>query len=93
MGEYWVPSVHRPTPPRRFMLRAAASANHIYGKPLTPCESLTSVGPFWEESLFDLKNTADQAFCDGCSLTRIQNWTHCPAGPAKTGDGDLAGTL
>ena len=93
MGEYWHPSVHRPTPPRRFMLRAAASANHIYGKTLTPCESLTSVGPFWEESFFDLKNTADQAFCDGCNLTVIHNWSHSPSVTAKPGYAYFAGTL
>jgi hypothetical protein len=93
MGEYWHPSVHRPTPPRRFMLRAAASANHIYGKRLTPCESLTSLGPFWEESLFDLKNTADQAFCDGCNLTVIHNWSHSPSVTAKPGYSYFAGTL
>ena len=55
MGEFWHPSVHRPTPPRRFMLRAAASANHLYGKRLTPCESLTSVGPFLGGELFRLE--------------------------------------
>ena len=93
MGEYWVPSVHRPTPPRRFMLRAAASANHMYGRPLTPCESLTSVGPFWEESFFDLKNTADQAFCDGCNLTAIHNWSHSPSVTARPGYAYFAGTL
>ena len=93
MGEFWVPSVHRPTPPRRFMLRAAASANHLYGKPLTPCESLTSVGPFWEESFFDLKNTADQAFCDGCNLLAIHNWSHSPSVTAKPGYSYFAGTL
>ena len=93
MGEYWHPSVHRPTPRRRFMLRAAASANHIYGKRLTPCESLTSVGPFWEESFFDLKNTVDQAFCDGCNLAVIHNWSHSPSVTAKPGYVYFAGTL
>ena len=93
MGEFWHPSVHRPTPPRRFMLRAAASANHIYGKRLTPCESLTSVGPFWEESFFDLKNTADQGFCDGCNLLAIHNWSHSPSVTAKPGYAYFAGTL
>jgi len=93
MGEYWHPSVHRPGPPRRFMLRAAASANHLYGKTLTPCESLTSVGPFWEESFFDLKNTADQAFCDGCNLTVIHNWSHSPSVTAQPGYAYFAGTL
>lgn len=93
MGEFWVPSVHRASPPRRFMLRAAASANHIYGKRLTPCESLTSVGPFWEESFFDLKNTADQGFCDGCNLLVIHNWSHSPSVTAKPGYAYFAGTL
>ncbi|MEI6175503.1 MAG: glycosyl hydrolase [Verrucomicrobiota bacterium] len=93
MGEFWVPSIHRPSPPRRFMLRAAASANHIYGKTLTPCESLTSVGPFWEESFFDLKNTADQGFCDGCNLLVIHNWSHSPSVTAKPGYAYFAGTL
>ena len=93
MGEYWHPSVHRPSPPSRFLLRAAASANHIYGKRLTACESLTSVGPFWEESFFDLKNTADQAFCDGCNLAVIHNWSHSPSVTAKPGYAYFAGTL
>ena len=93
MGEYWHPSMHRPTPARRFMMRAAASANHIYGKRLTPCESLTSVGPFWEESFFDLKNTVDQAFCDGCNLTVIHNFSHSPSVTAKPGYVYFAGTL
>ncbi len=93
MGEFWHPSVHRPSPPRRFMLRAAASANHLYGKRLTPCESLTSVGPFWEESFFDLKNTADQGFCDGCNLLVIHNWSHSPSVTAKPGYAYFAGTL
>ena len=93
MGEYWHPSVHRPTPVKRFLMRNAASANHIYGKRLTPCESLTSVGPFWEESFFDLKNTVDQAFCDGCNLTVIHNWSHSPSVAAKPGYAYFAGTL
>ncbi len=93
MGEYWHPSVHRPTPRSRFMLRAAASANHLYGHRLTPCESLTSVGPFWEESFFDLKQTADQAFCDGCNLTVVHNWSHSPSVTAKPGYAYFAGTL
>ena len=92
MGEYWVPSVHRPTPARRFLLRNAASANHLYGGPITPCEAFTSVGPFWEESLFDMKNTADQAFCDGCNLPIIHNYSHSPSIQAKPGYVYFAGT-
>ena len=93
MGEFWVPSVHRPLPSKRFLLRNAASANHIYGKRITPCEALTSVGPFWEESFFDLKNTADQAFCDGCNLIVLHNWSHSPSVTAKPGYVYFAGTM
>ncbi len=92
MGEFWIPSVHRPTPPRRFMLRNAASASHIYGKRITPCESFTSIGPLWEESFFDLKNVADQAFCDGCNLIAFHNYSHSPSLTAKPGYAYFAGT-
>lgn len=92
MGEFWIPSVHRPTPPRRFMLRNAASASHIYGKRMTPCEAFTSIGPLWEETFFDLKNVADQAFCDGCNLIAFHNYSHSPSLTAKPGYAYFAGT-
>ena len=93
MGEFWVPSQHRPTPERRFLLRNAANANHLYGKRVTACESFTSVGQYWEESLFDLKNTADQAFCDGWNLPVIHNYSHSPSVEAKPGYAYFAGTF
>ncbi len=93
MAEFWMPSVHRPTPPSRFLLRNAANANHIYGKRVTACESFTSVGPFWEESFFDMKNAADQAFADGCNLNVIHNWSHSPSVSARPGFAYFAGTL
>jgi hypothetical protein len=92
MGEFWVPSPHRPTPDRRFLLRNAASANHIYGKRITACESFTSVGPHWEESFFDLKNSADQAFADGCNLNIVHCFSHSPSVAAKPGYVYFAGT-
>jgi hypothetical protein len=92
MGEFWMPSAHRPTPARRFLLRNAASANHVNGKRITACESLTSLGPHWEESLFDLKNTADQAFADGCNLNIIHCYSHSPSVTAKPGYVYFAGT-
>ncbi len=93
MGEFWVPSQHRPTPERRFLLRNAANANHLYGKRVTACESFTSVGQYWEESLFDLKNTADQAFCDGWNFPVIHNYSHSPSVEAKPGYAYFAGTF
>jgi len=92
MGEFWIPSVHRPSPASRFLLRNTASANHIYGKLITACEAFTSVGPHWEESFFDLKNTADQAFCDGANLDVFHNFSHSSSTTAKPGFVYFAGT-
>ena len=78
--------------PGAFLLRNAASANHIYGKLITACESLTSVGPHWEENFFDLKNSADQAFADGCNLNIIHCFSHSPSVTAKPGYVYFAGT-
>lgn len=92
MGEFWAPSPHRPTPATRFLVRDTASANHVYGKPITGCESFTSVGPHWEESFFDLKNAADQAFTDGCNLNVIHVFSQSPSVTAKPGYVYFAGT-
>ncbi|GAA4103562.1 glycosyl hydrolase [Mucilaginibacter panaciglaebae] len=92
MGEFWVPSVHRPTPERRFLLRNTATANHVYGKRVTACEAFTSVGPHWEESFFDLKNVADQAFCDGLNLNVFHNFSQSLVVDAKPNYVYFAGT-
>jgi hypothetical protein len=92
MAEFWVPSPHRPTPERRFMLRDAASANHIYGKKITLCESFTSVGPHWEESPFRMKATGDQAFCDGLNRVAFHTAALSPRINAKPGYTFWAGT-
>ncbi|MGN6507607.1 MAG: glycosyl hydrolase [Tepidisphaeraceae bacterium] len=92
MAEFWMPSPHRPTPERRFLLRDAATANHIYGKPVTPCEAFTSVGPHWEESLFDMKACADQAFCDGMNRIVFHNFGQSASMTAKPGYTMWAGT-
>ncbi len=92
MGEFWAPSHHRPTRARRFLARNAASASHIYGKTVMACEALTSLGPHWEESFFDLKNVADQAFADGCNLDVIHVFSQSPSVTAKPGYVYFAGT-
>lgn len=85
MAEFWMPSPHRPTPERRFMLREAASANHIYGKKIMQCEAFTSVGPHWEESPFSMKATGDQAFCDGLNRVMFHTASLSPSLTAKPG--------
>ena len=92
MAEFWMPSAHRATFEKRFLIRDAATANHVYGKPLTPCEAFTSVGPHWEESPFDMKATADQAFCDGTNAIVFHNFAQSPSLTAKPGYTFWAGT-
>lgn len=92
MAEFWMPSPHRPSAERRFMLREAASANHIYGKKITLCESFTSVGPHWEESPFSMKASGDQAFCDGLNRVIFHTASLSPSLTAKPGYTMWAGT-
>ena len=92
MGEFWMPSPHRPTVDARFLLRDAATTNHIYGKPITLCEGFTSVGPHWEETPFLMKQVADQAFCDGANKMSIHAFSHSPWPDAKPGAVYFAGT-
>jgi len=92
MGEFWVPSPHRPTVDRRFLMRDTASAGHVYGKRVLGCESFTSVGPHWEDSFFEMKNTGDQGFADGCNLIVIHNYSQSPSMTAKPGYVYFAGT-
>ena len=92
MAEFWMPSAHRPSFERRFLLREAASANHIYGKKITLCEAFTSVGPHWEESPFSMKATGDQAFCDGLNRVAFHEASLSPSMTAKPGYTMWAGT-
>ena len=62
------------------MMLVIICANHVYGHPLTFCESFTSGGPQWEETPFGMKPIADQAFCDGLNRVRIAPW-RLPDGP------------
>ena len=93
MGEFWVPSVHRPTPDRRFLARNAANASHLYGHVDTLSEAFTSVGPAWEDSPFGMKATGDQAFCDGVTRMCMHNYSQSPSLTAKPGYTYFAGTF
>jgi hypothetical protein len=68
MGEFWTPLPGQPdTPQHNADVREAASASHIYGKPLTATESFTTmpiVTP-WGQSPFYLKPLADENFARG----------------------------
>lgn len=92
MGEFWMPSPHRPSPPARFLVREAATAAHIYGMNTVFAESFTSVGPNWEESPFLMKASADQAFCDGLNWICFHTFSHRPSLSEKPGWTHSAGT-
>lgn len=92
MGEFWMPSPHRPGPPARFLVREAATAAHIYGMNKVFAESFTSVGPNWEESPFTMKAAADQAFCDGLNWICFHTFSHHPSLTDKPGLTHSAGT-
>jgi hypothetical protein len=92
MAEFWMPSAHRPSMNSRFLLRNAANANHLYGKKITMCESFTSLGPEWEETPFDMKPVADQAFCDGLNKICVHCFSQSPSLTAKPGYVYVAGT-
>jgi hypothetical protein len=93
MGEFWMPSAHRPNPAQRFLTRDAVSVNHLKGDPITLCEAFTSVAPLWSETPFSMKACADQAFCDGVNRLCIHNYSHSPSLDAKPGDVYFAGTI
>ncbi len=69
MGEFWMPSGHRPAPEQRFMVRDAANAAHVYGLNEVLAEAFTTINTYWIESPETMKPCADRAFCDG--LTRV----------------------
>ncbi len=92
MGEFWMPSPHRPTPEKRLLVREAASAAHVYGMNRVFAESFTSVGPQWEESPFLMKAAADQAFCDGLNWICFHTFTHRPSVDDVPGLTHSAGT-
>ncbi len=65
MGEFWLPSKHRPSDPQRFLVRDAATAAHIYGVKTVLAEAYTTIGTYWVEAPFGMKSATDRAFCDG----------------------------
>ena len=68
MGEFWTPAPGEHDLPTHVAdTREAASAAHIYGKPIAAAESFTTtVGmPGWAQSPFYLKPLADEAFARG----------------------------
>lgn len=93
MSEFWSPSPHRPTPVNRFFVKQAASAAHIYNKPLVGAESFTTIGPHWNDVIWSaMKSSADHEFCAGLNLVYLHTFTCSPKEMGLPGQEYFAGT-
>ena len=93
MSEFWVPSPHRPTPERRYFVKQAASAAHIYDRLLVGAESFTSIGPHWDDVLWaSHKPSFDHEICSGLNLAFVHTFTCSPKEMGLPGQEYFAGT-
>ncbi len=70
MSEFWAWSWrHRVGDSNRFFVKQPASAAHTYGRKLVAAEGFTTIGPHWQETIWDnLKPSFEQALCEGLNL-------------------------
>ncbi len=93
MGEFWVPSPHRPRPFERFYVKQSSSVAHTYGLKYTGAEAFTSIGPHWDDVLWSAhKPTFDHEVCSGLNLCFIHNFTCSPKEMGLPGQEYFAGT-
>lgn len=83
MSEFWAPSPHRVGDQNRFFVKQPAGAAHTNGHKLVMAEGFTTLGPHWQETLWDqLKPTFDKACTEG--LNRLA-WHAFVCSPDSTG--------
>ena len=84
MSEFWATSWRHRVPDRaRFFVKQPASAAHTYGKKIVAAEGFTTIGPHWQETVWDnLKPNFDKALCEG--LNQLV-WTLVTCSPKETG--------
>ena len=84
MSEFWGWSwEHRIGDYNRFFVKQPASAAHTYGHPLVFAEGFTTIGPNWQEKLWDnLKPAFDKAICEGLN---VLVWHAFVCSPDETG--------
>ena len=73
MAEFWVqarnPDGHVAYHPANASVKGAASAAHIYGRPVCQAEAFTTTEDDFKQDPWELKEIGDSAFCSG--LTRV----------------------
>ncbi len=93
MSEFWAMSPHRPTPVRRFFLKQASSAAHIYGKKIIGAEAFTTIGPQWNDCIWrNQKPAFDHEVCEGLNRVYFHTFTCSPASMGLPGQEYFAGT-
>jgi alpha-L-rhamnosidase len=92
--EFWAMSKsHRSALADRYFVKEAASAAHIYGRPLVADEGETSMGNHWTESIgMDLKPSFDMALTEGMNRLVWHQFASSPAEMGLPGQEYFAGT-
>lgn len=83
-GEFWHGG-------RMWVVKETAAASHIYGQRLVQMEAFTSWA-HWQDGPFDLKPSADRAFCEGMNHVVWHTMPHVPPEAGKPGWAYHAGT-
>lgn len=94
MSEFWAWSWrHRVGDENRFFVKQPASAAHTYGHKLVLAEGFTTIGPHWQETLWDnLKPSFDHACTEGLNLLVWHAFVCSPASEGLPGQQYFAGT-
>ncbi len=94
MSEFWAWSWrHRVGDENRFFMKQPASAAHTYGRRLVLGEGFTTIGPHWQERIWDnLKPSFDKALCEGLNLLVWHAFVCSPAEMGLPGQQYFAGT-
>jgi hypothetical protein len=94
MSEFWAWSwTHRIGDENRFFVKQPASAAHTYGRLISQDEGFTTIGPHWQERLWNnLKPSFDQALCEGMNLLVWHAFVCSPESAGIPGQQYFAGT-
>jgi hypothetical protein len=94
MSEFWAWSwKHRIGDENRFFVKQPASAAHTYGRRFVAAEGFTTIGPHWQETLWDnLKPAFDKACCEGLNLLMWHEFVCSPVEHGLPGIQYFAGT-
>ena len=94
MSEFWAASdQHRVLDIARFFVKQPASAAHTYGRRYVAAEGFTTIGPHWQETLWDnLKPAFDLACTEGLNRLVWHAFVCSPASMGVPGQQYFAGT-